>query len=94
MTPAWPAASSRRPTLTDTDAPSLMFMYAYDTASHITGAYALGTCDALRAAGDACYEVEQAGTGHTTTLTFGGPWWTNELGPFIWDQLRLSTAAH
>jgi acetyl esterase/lipase len=81
-------------TLTDTDAPSLMFMYAYDNASHITGAYAFETCDALRAAGDACHEVEQAGTGHTTTLTFGGPWWANELGPFIWDHLRLSTAAH
>jgi acetyl esterase/lipase len=81
-------------TLTDNEAPSLMFMYAYDTASHITAAYAFETCDALRAAGNACYEVEQAGTGHTTTLTFGGPWWTSVLGPFIWDQLRLSAAEH
>jgi predicted esterase len=80
--------------LTDTEAPSLMFMYGYDTASHITAAYAFETCDALRAAGNACYEVEQAGTGHTTTLTVGGYWWTSELGPFLWDQLRLSTAAH
>jgi acetyl esterase/lipase len=81
-------------TLTDTEAPSLMFMYAYDTASDVTAAYAFETCDALRAAGNACYEVEQSGTGHTTTLTFGGPWWTNELGPFIWDQLKLSATAH
>jgi acetyl esterase/lipase len=81
-------------TLTDSDAPSLMFMYAYDTASHITAAYAFATCDALRLAGNACYEVEQAGTGHTTSLTIGGQWWTSELGPFLWDQLRLSTAAH
>jgi acetyl esterase/lipase len=81
-------------TLTDSDAPSLMFMYAYDTASHITAAYAFETCGALRAAGNACYEVEQAGTGHTTSLTIGGQWWTSELGPFLWDQLRLSTAAH
>jgi acetyl esterase/lipase len=80
-------------TLTDSDAPALMFMYAYDTASHITAAYAFETCDALRAAGNACYEVEQAGTGHTTSLTIGGQWWTSELGPFLWDQLRLSTAA-
>ncbi len=81
-------------TLTDSEAPSLMFMYGYDTASHITAAYAFETCDALRAAGNACYEVEQAGTGHTTSLTFGGQWWTSELGPFLWDQLQLSTAAH
>ena len=71
-----------------------MFMYGYDTASHITAAYAFETCDSLRAAGNACYEVEQAGTGHTTSLTVGGQWWTSELGPFLWDQLQLSTAAH
>ncbi len=81
-------------TLTNTEAPALMFMYAYDVASHITGAYAFQTCDALRAAGNACYEVEQADTGHTTSLTVGGYWWTSELGPFLWDQLRVSTAAH
>ncbi|MGH9078651.1 MAG: carboxylesterase family protein [Acidimicrobiales bacterium] len=81
-------------TLTDSEAPSLLFMYAYDTASHVTAAYAFETCDALRAAGNACYEVEQAGTGHTTSLTIGGQWWTSELGPFLWGQLQLSTAAH
>jgi acetyl esterase/lipase len=81
-------------TLNDSEAPSLMFMYGYDTASNITAAYAFETCDALRGAGNACYEVEQAGTGHTTSLTIGGQWWTSELGPFLWDQLRLSTAAH
>ena len=37
-----------------------MFMYGYDTASHIPAAYAFETCDALRAAGNACYEVEQS----------------------------------
>jgi acetyl esterase/lipase len=80
-------------TLTPTEAPALMFMYAYDTASHIAAPYAFKTCDALRAAGNACYEVEQGGTGHTTTLSLGGQWWTSELGPFLWDQLRLSVAA-
>ena len=81
-------------TLNNSEAPSLMFMYAYDVASHIPAAYAFETCDALRAAGNACYEVEQPGTGHTTSLTIGGQWWSSELGPFVWDQLRLSTAAH
>ena len=86
-----PALSSL--TLSNSEAPSLMFMYGYDVASHVTAAYAFETCDALRAAGNACYEVEQSGTGHTTTLTVGGYWWTSELGPFLWDQLRLSSAA-
>ena len=81
-------------TLTNSEAPSLMFMYGYDTASHITAAYAFETCDALRAAGNACYEIEQSGTGHTTSLTIGGQWWASQLGPFLWDQLRLATAAH
>jgi predicted esterase len=89
LTPALPLL-----TLTGGEAPSLMFMYGYDVASHITAAYAFETCDALRAAGNACYEVEQSGTGHTTSLTIGGQWWSSELGPFVWDQLRLSTAAH
>ncbi len=52
----------------------------------------LTVCDALRAAGNACYEVELSGTGHTTWLIPGGPWWTNELGPFIWNELHLATA--
>ncbi|HEY3833328.1 MAG TPA: carboxylesterase family protein [Acidimicrobiia bacterium] len=89
LTPGLPAL-----TLTNTEAPSLMFMHGYDTASHVTAAYAFETCDALRSAGNACYEVEQGGTGHTTSLTIGGQWWTSKLGPFLWDQLRLSTAAH
>ena len=55
LTPGLPSLK-----LTDTEAPSLMFMYGYDTASHITAAYAFETCDALRAAGNACYEVEQS----------------------------------
>ena len=80
-------------TLTNSEAPSLLFQYAYDTATHVTAAYAFETCDALRAAGNACYEVELAGTGHTTWLVPGGPWWTNELGPFIWNELHLATAA-
>jgi dienelactone hydrolase len=81
-------------TLTDTEAPSLMFMYGYDVASHVTAAYAFATCDALRAAADACYEVEQPGTGHTTSLSMGGQWWTSQLGPFLWDQLGLAAASH
>ncbi|HEY1738264.1 MAG TPA: carboxylesterase family protein, partial [Acidimicrobiia bacterium] len=39
LTPGLPAL-----TLTNTEAPSLMFMYGYDTASHITAAYAFATC--------------------------------------------------
>lgn len=89
LTPGLPAL-----TLTNAEAPSLLFMYAYDQASPVTAAYAFETCDALRAAGNACYEVEQAGTGHTTSLSAGGQWWTSQLGPFLWDQLKLSTAAH
>jgi hypothetical protein len=67
-------------------------MYAYDTASDVTAAYAFETCDALRAADNPCYEVEQPGTGHTTSLSAGGQWWTSVLGPFLGDELHLSTA--
>lgn len=80
-------------TLTTGAAPVLLFQYAYDTATHVTAAYAFETCDALRAAGDACYESEQAATGHTSWLVPGEPLWTSPLGPFIWDQLRLGAVA-
>ena len=80
-------------TLDNTEAPSMLFQYDYDTATHVTAAYAFETCDALRAAGNACYEVDLAGTGHTTWLAPGGTWWSNELGPFVWNELHLATAA-
>jgi acetyl esterase/lipase/lysophospholipase L1-like esterase len=89
LTPALPEL-----TLNNTEAPSMLFMYAYDQASHIPASYAFETCDALRAAGNACYEIEQAGTGHTTLLTVGTLWWASQVGPFLWDQLHLATAAH
>ena len=79
-------------TLNASEAPALLFQYDYDTATHVTASYAFITCDALRAAGNACYEVDLAGTGHTTWLVPGGPWWTNHLGPFVWNELRLATA--
>ena|ERR1019366_1149058 len=53
-------------TLNSSEASALLFQYAYDTATHVTASYAFETCDALRATGNACYEVELAGTGHTT----------------------------
>ncbi len=80
-------------TLTTGEAPEVLFRYAFDNATHVTASYAFQTCDALRAAGDACYEAEQAETGHTSSLVAGGPLWTSELGPFIWDQLRLGATA-
>ena len=80
-------------TLTDTEAPVVMFQYAYDQATYVTASYAFETCDALRAAGNACYEVESAGTGHTADLIAGGPFWATEIAPFVWEELNLSTAA-
>jgi predicted esterase len=76
-------------TLNADEAPVMMFQYDYDNSTNVTADYAFQTCDALRAAGSTCDEVPIAGTGHTTWLIPGGPWWTHELGPFLWTQLRL-----
>jgi hypothetical protein len=43
----------------------------------------------MRAAGATCDFVLQPGSGHTTNLTPGGPWWTSEIGPFLWLHLGL-----
>ena len=85
LTPGLP-----RITLNDTEPPVMMFQYALDTADNVPAAYAFETCDALRAAGNTCDEVEQPGSGHTTVLTPGGPWWTTKIGPFVWDHLGLA----
>lgn len=69
-------------------APILMFHYETDVASN-TGAYAFRTCAAYRAAGSTCEYVSQAGEGHTTDLTPGGPWWTGSIGPFLFRLLGL-----
>lgn len=86
LTPALPLLH-----LTGTEAPSMMFQYQMDDATHVTSAYAFQTCDALRAAGSTCDEVELAGTGHTAWLVPGGPWWATKLGPFIWTHLQLGS---
>ena len=86
LTPALPFI-----TLNDHEAPTMMFQYQMDEATHVTSAYTFQTCDALRAAGSTCDEVEIAGTGHTTWLVAGGPWWTSKLGPFLYQQLHLGS---
>lgn len=69
-------------------APILMFHYETDVASN-TGAYAFRTCAAYRAAGSVCEYVSQAGEGHTTDLTPGGPYWNSDIGPFLFRALGL-----
>jgi dienelactone hydrolase len=69
-------------------APIQMFHYATDVASN-TGAYAFRTCTAYRAAGSTCQYIAQPGEGHTTDLTPGSVWWSNQIGPFVWRYLRL-----
>jgi dienelactone hydrolase len=74
------------------DSPALMFHYDLDTATRNDAAYARRTCDGLVGAGITCRFVQQPGSGHTIDLNAGGPWWTNEIGPFLWDQLDIADA--
>lgn len=75
-----------------TDAPALMFHYEQDTVTGATDDYANRTCLGLSAAGSRCKLVVQAGSGHTTSIAAGGPWWSNEIGTFLWNELRLHPA--
>lgn len=75
-----------------TDAPGLMFHHVTDTVTGNSSAYARQTCDGLRDAGTACVFVEQPGSGHTTSINAGGTWWTSQIGPFLWNHLRLHPA--
>jgi acetyl esterase/lipase len=86
LTPALPFL-----TFNANEAPVQMYQYDMDEATHVTAAYAFETCDALRAAGSTCDEIQEPGTGHTAWLVPGGPEWQNRLGPFIWNHLHLSS---
>jgi hypothetical protein len=75
-------------TFQPTDAPALMFHHETDASSG-TGEYAFRTCQAIRDGGSTCDFVLQPGEGHTTDLHPMSYWWTSQLGPFMWNALRL-----
>jgi hypothetical protein len=77
--------------MSDADAPILMFHYETDTSTDATDEYAMETCTALRDAGGTCDFVLQPGVGHTVSISGGGPYWTPNIGPFLWEHLDLST---
>lgn len=72
-----------------TDAPVYMFHYDVDTVTGQTFEYAFGTCVALSQAGATCGMTRNEGSGHTVSLTAGGTYWTDPIGPFIWKHLDL-----
>ena len=36
-----------------------------------------------------CKPVRNEGTGHTISLSAGTTQWTDPMGPFVWNHLRL-----
>lgn len=78
-------------TFVPTDPPVMMFHYDQDTSVlRSTWDVAFQTCQAFRDGGTACDFVRQPGTGHTVSLSAGGPWWTPQIGPFLWQHLGLA----
>jgi poly(3-hydroxybutyrate) depolymerase len=76
--------------MTPSDAPFLMFHYEQDTvALRENWLQAYQTCDAAHAGGVVCDFVRLPGSGHTVSLAAGGPWWSPEIGPFLWHHLDL-----
>ena len=72
-----------------TDAPSLLFHYEVDTVTAYTDEDAAAHCDALVAVGVRCRLEISAGAGHTVGLGASGARWTQVIGVFLWNQLRL-----
>jgi acetyl esterase/lipase len=74
-----------------TDAPAMMFYFEQDTSKYgHTWDWAYETCTAIRDAGNSCDFIKQAGSGHTISLNPTGPWWSPEIGPFLWHHLGLA----
>lgn len=71
------------------DSPLMMIHFTTDTATGATGADVLATCEAMWAVGGTCDQVIRPGGGHGSPLNAGGPWWTPEIGPYLWEHLDL-----
>jgi poly(3-hydroxybutyrate) depolymerase len=72
-----------------TDAPIMLFHYDTDTTTGATWEEAAATCTTIEAAGAVCKPVRNEGTGHTISLSAGTAVWTDPMGPFVWNHLRL-----
>jgi acetyl esterase/lipase len=75
------------------DAPSMLFHYETDTATSWTGEYAAKHCTYMAAVDVPCQMRISPGSGHTIGLGAGSTQWTNDIGPFIWNHLRLHPPA-
>lgn len=71
------------------DAPSMLFHYESDTSTGWTGEYASKHCTYLHAANVPCQMRISPGSGHTIGLGAGSTAWTDDIGPFLWNHLRL-----
>lgn len=80
-------------TFEPTDAPVMMFHYEQDTAAPLRSTWqeAFETCQAFRTGGTTCDFVRQPGSGHTVSLAGNSAWWTPQIGPFLWQHLRLAS---
>jgi dienelactone hydrolase len=84
-----PGISTGFVTFQATDAPTLMFHYDVDTVTQFSASYSRITCDEAVRAGARCRFVQLAGSGHTVSVSPAGSYWTSEIGPFLWSELRL-----
>lgn len=84
LTPGLAAVS-----LTPGDAPVMMFNHDQDPAAG-PAEYAFETCAAVRAAGATCDFRQQPGTAHTSYIYGSSAFWPLDVGPFLWQHLRLA----
>jgi hypothetical protein len=50
----------------------------------------VGEVECGDASGDVCDSIRQPGSGHTISLSPGGPWYVPEIGPFLRHHLALA----
>lgn len=72
-----------------TDSPLMMIHFQTDTATGATEGDVLATCEEMWAVGGTCDQVIRPGVGHGSPLRADGPWWTPEIGPYLWQHLDL-----
>ncbi len=76
--------------ITFDETPIMMIHFETDSATGATTADVVATCSALWDIGGTCDQVIRPGSGHGSPLSGSGPWWSPEIGPYLWEHLDLT----
>jgi acetyl esterase/lipase len=71
--------------------PVEMFQYQQDDVTNVASHYAFQSSTETRRIGNSCDFTTIPGTSHLINIGPSSAWWPTDLGPFLWERLRLAS---